>query len=162
MLAAPNTHVRSSAPLPLVEATVLQIADMTIIFFAVNKGTAEIYQLLDGRCVARKDRQTVPISPTQLHFDRQETKSREYDRQFVDGATVSDLDTDLLQSVANDRMPGLSVERYLQQMGLAEYQGTSLRLRMAALLLFSRVTQKWHPGSYVRILKVVGTSLGTG
>ena len=57
---------------------------------------------------------------------------------------------------------GLSVERYLQQIGLAEYGLNGLRLRMAALLLFAQDIQRWHPRSQVRILQVSGSELRSG
>ena len=43
----------------------------------------------------------MPASVDQIQFKKQEIKSREYDGQFVDGAYVTDLDLNLLQSVAN-------------------------------------------------------------
>jgi len=50
----------------------------------------------------------------------------------------------------------------LQQIGLAEYAISGLRLRMAALLLFAKDIQRWHPRCQVRILKVAGTELLSG
>jgi ATP-dependent DNA helicase RecG len=162
MLSAPNTHVHPDASLPMLAATRLTIDGKTVLFFGVAKGTSEIYQLPDGRCVRRKDKATIPATPRQIQFDRAEVRSREYDRQFVDGASVNDLDVNLVQAVANEFLAGLSVERYLQQIGVAEYGMNGLRLRVAAVLLFARDIQKWHPRCQVRILKVAGTELKTG
>ncbi len=131
-------------------------------FFSVNKGTSEIYQLSDGRCVIRKDKSSVPVRFRQITFDRQEMKSREYDRKFVDGASVNDLDIPCIQTIADAYLRGLSVERYLQQIGLAEYSPNGLRLRMAALLLFAKDVQRWHPRSQVRVLKISGMELKSG
>jgi ATP-dependent DNA helicase RecG len=162
MLAAPRTHVHQDSILPIVTASKLKLEDKIVLFFSVSKGTTEIYQLPDGRCVRRKDKSTVPVTFKQIFFERQEVKSREYDRQFVDGATVNDLDVDYIQSIADSYLRGLSVERYLQQVDLAEYSTGGLRLRMAALLLFAKDIQQWHPRSQVRILKVSGTELRSG
>ncbi|GAB4207747.1 MAG: helix-turn-helix domain-containing protein [Roseiflexaceae bacterium] len=162
MLKAWKTHVHHESSLPIVNSTKIQVDGKLILFFSVSKGTTEIYQLPDGRCVRRKDKSTVPITVRQIMFDRQEVKSREYDRQFVDGATVSDLDVNFVQSVADNYLRGISVERYLQQSGLAEYAINGLKLRFAALLLFARDIQRWHPRSQVRILKVTGTELKSG
>ena len=95
-------------------------------------------------------------------LERQEIKSREYDGQFVDGATVTDLDMRLLQGIADQYIKGLSIERYLQQIGLAEYALNGLRLKRAALLLFATDIDRWHPRSQVRILKINGSQLETG
>jgi ATP-dependent DNA helicase RecG len=162
MLKAAETHVHGSSKLPLTHGSRLALGEKYVLFFAVAKGSSEVYQLSDGRCVCRKDKATVPESPHRILFDRQEIRSREFDRQFVDGASVSDLDVDLVRGLASEYIKGLSVERYLQQLGVAEYGVTGLRLRMAALLLFARDIHRWHPRSQVRILKVAGTEIKSG
>ena len=50
----------------------------------------------------------------------------------------------------------------MQQLGVAEFAGTGLKLKMAALLLFANDVQKWHPRCQMRILKVEGDELGSG
>jgi ATP-dependent DNA helicase RecG len=162
MLNAVTTHVHPDTHLPMINATKLQIDGYMVLFFNVAKGSTEIYQLPDGRCVRRNDKTTRPATFRQLQFERQEIRSREYDRQFVDGAGVNDLDVDFVKSIADAYLHGLSIERYLQQVGLAEYAVNGLRLRMAAVLLFAKDIQRWHLYSQVRILKVAGTQLKSG
>jgi ATP-dependent DNA helicase RecG len=162
MLHAINSHVYKDQQLPLNNASKLVLEDKIILYFSVNKGTTMIYQLPDGRCVRRKDRSTMPASIDQIQFERQEIKAREYDSQFVDGAIVTDLDLRLLQGIADQYIKGLSIERYLQQIGLAEYAQNGLRLKKAALLLFATDIDRWHPRSQVRIIKVKGNKLEAG
>jgi ATP-dependent DNA helicase RecG len=164
MLTACNTLIMGydRDPLPLIINRQLELEGKIILFFFVSKGTTRIYQLTDGTCKKRKDKATEPASFHQIDFGRTEIKSREYDRQFVDSATIHDLDSSLLQPIADSYIRGIGVERYLQQIGLAEYSPTGLKLRMATLLLFAHHIQKWHPRSQVRILKVLGTELKTG
>lgn len=162
MLLSINSHVYKDQQLPLNNASKLVLEDKIILYFSVNKGTTMIYQLPDGRCVRRKDRSTMPASIDQIQFERQEIKAREYDSQFVDGAIVTDLDLRLLQGIADQYIKGLSIERYLQQIGLAEYAQNGLRLKKAALLLFATDIDRWHPRSQVRILKVKGNRLEAG
>ena len=50
----------------------------------------------------------------------------------------------------------------MQYLDLAEFDGYSLKLRRAALLLFSKKSNKWHPRLQVRIFKVNGTEEKTG
>ncbi|KWT95147.1 ATP-binding protein [Candidatus Magnetominusculus xianensis] len=159
---AVNTHLLDSSKLPIGISTKIQIYGRVILFFSVNKGADKIYQLSDGRCLKRDDKQNIPVSFDIINFERREANSREYDRCFIDGAQVSDLDTDIIQSLADNYLRGLSVERYLQQLRLAEYTTSGMRLRKAALLLFSKDIQKWHPRCQVRILKVKGTKLDAG
>jgi ATP-dependent DNA helicase RecG len=162
MLNAFRSHVHAQTPLPLTAATRLTIDGKRILFFAVSKGATEVFHLSDGRCVQRRDTATMPAAASVVLFDRQEIRSREYDRQFVDGAVVADLDLPLIRSLADGYLRGLSAERYLQQLGLAEYTASGIRVRMAALLLFAQDIQRWHPRSHVRILRVAGTQLLTG
>lgn len=162
MLNSIHTHIYQNQQLPLNNANKLVLDGKVILYFSVNKGTTMIYQLPDGRCVRRKDKATLPVSIHEILFERQEIKSREYDSQFVDGANVTDLDIRLLQGIADQYIKGLSIERYLQQIGLAEYGQNGLRLRRAALLLFAIDIDKWHPRSQVRFLKVKGNTLEAG
>ncbi|MEN9914717.1 MAG: hypothetical protein RL528_1476, partial [Bacteroidota bacterium] len=162
MLLSINSHVYKDQQLPLNNASKLVLEDKIILYFSVNKGTTMIYQLPDGRCVRRKDRSTMPASVDQIQFERQEIISREYDSQFVDGTIVTDLDLRLLQGIADQYIKGLSIERYLQQIGLAEYAQNGLRLKKAALLLFATDIDRWHPRSQVRILKIKGNKLEAG
>ncbi len=162
MLNAPSSHVYPSQLLPLAASGEVEIDGKTVLYFSVSKGTSRIYQLSDGRCVRRVDRGTEPVSIEVLQFERQEVKSREYETLFRDGAHVSDLDHAEVQFAANTFSKGEGVERYLQQMRLAEFQPGGLRLRTAALLLYATDIAKWHPRSEVRILRVRGTELLPG
>jgi ATP-dependent DNA helicase RecG len=164
MLAATKTHVFRGQELPLTISTKLSIEGKIILYFAVNKGATQIYQLPDGRCVRRKDKFTMPESVDKIHFERQEIRSRECDSQFVDGALVTDLDLTLLQNIAGTYIKGLSVELYLQQTGLAIYGMNGLRLKRAALLLFAKTGEisRWHSKCQIRFLKVNGNELKSG
>lgn len=161
MLNSIHTHIYQGQELPLNNANRLILDDKVILYFSVNKGSTMIYQLPDGRCVRRKDKSTMPASVNQIQFERQEIISREYDSQFIDGAMVTDLDIRLLQGIADQYIKGLSIERYLQQIGLAEYAQNGLRLKRAALLLFATDINKWHPRCQVRFLKVKGNTLNS-
>jgi ATP-dependent DNA helicase RecG len=162
MLNAAGSHVLHGQVLPIVYKLKIEIENKTVLFFQVDKGTTEIYQLPDGRVVARKDKRTVPVRVRNLQFEQQEVKSRQYDRLFVDGAVVNDLDIQLIRTLADNYIKGLTVERYLQQLGLAEYAISGLKLRNAAVLLFSKDIQRWHPRCQVRFIRVNGTELNSG
>lgn len=126
------------------------------------KGSDRVFQLADGRCVRRSGFSTVPESAERILFDRREASSRAYDSEFADGASVSDLDLSLVQATADLYLKGITPERYLQQVGLAQFVSGGLILRKAALVLFAREITKWHPRSQVRVLKIAGNTLGSG
>ena len=159
---APTTHVHPDTPLPGVRSHLVPIDGKTVLAFHVTKGTRHVHLTSDGRCLQRKDVNTVPVSSEGIRFERHEQVSREYDRRWVDGASISDLDHAVLSRVAETVAPGLSLEKCLQSLGLADFASGVLRLRMAAVLLFASDAGKWHPRSEVRVLQVAGTELGTG
>lgn len=164
MLAAIKTHVYQGQNLPMTASVKLVLNGLTVLYFSVNKGTTQIYQLPDGRCVRRKDKSTIPASVDQIQFEKQEINSREYDGQFVDGALVTDLDLRILQSTADSYIKGLSIELYLQQTGLAVYGTNGLRVKRAALLLFGKSNEisRWHSRCQIRFIKVQGDKLESG
>ncbi len=162
ILNAPRTHVHPNSNLPMQLATSLQIDGKLVLFFSVAKGTEEIYQLPDGRCVRRVGVNTKPESVNRIFFDHQEAKSRSYDSEFIDEAQVTDLDFGRLQVIADQYLMGITPEKYLQQIGLAEFALGGLRLRRAAVLLFAKDIQRWHPRCQVRILKAQGNVLKSG
>ena len=159
---APTTHVHLDTPLPGVRPQLVPMSGKAVLVFQVAKGTRYVHLTSDGRCLQRKDASTVPVASEQIHFERHEQISREYDHRWVDGATMADLDHALMSRVAETVAPGLSPEKCLQSLGLAEFDGGTLRLRKAALLLFASDVGKWHPRSEIRVLQVAGTELKTG
>lgn len=162
LLEAPRTHVHQDTVLPLQYATALTVYSKEVLFFSVGKGSNGVFQLPDGRCVRRRGTSTVPATVRNLLFDQREARSRAFDGEFVDGAKATDLDLSLLRGIADEYLRGITPEKYLQQTGLAEYVAGGLRLRRAALLLFAKDVRVWHPRCQVRIIKVEGTSLGSG
>lgn len=160
---APVTHVHQDTPLQSVLSRTVEIDGKTILYFRVPKGTRQIHITSDGRCLKRNDLESIPVAAEQIQFENREIASREYDRDFVDGAYVADLDNKLVEIVAEQISRGISVDRCLQYLGLAVYEGAvGLRLRRAALLLFAKRPEQWNPRIQVRILKINGVELGSG
>lgn len=162
LLNAPRNNVHSKTPLPPVRTATLNLDGHRILYFSIQKSTSHIHQTSDGRCVQRNDLETVPIPAEELLFSRLERQSREYDREYVDGATANDLARELVESVATQLSPGMSNEKCLQYLDLAEYAGPGLKVKRAALLLFATEPARWHPRLQLRIIKVQGTELLTG
>jgi ATP-dependent DNA helicase RecG len=160
---AAKTHVHATTPIPSIICRTTDIDGKKVIYFRVSKSTRSIHLTSDGRCMRRSDLASIPTAPEVISFDRIEVRSREYDREFLDGCSVADLDSDLIRLVAEQISPGISIDRCLQYLGLAEYDGIiGLRVRRAAALLFAKNTDKWHPRLQVRILRVQGVEIGVG
>lgn len=162
LLKAPSTHVHPDIPLPIKRATLIHYEGLKVAYFSVEKGSKYVHLTAKGECFQRKDRESVPTASEHIRFLREEEVSREYDRQFVDLAYISDLDLQLVSTVAQHVSKTMSPEKFLQYLELAEFDGDRLRLRRAALLLFAKNPLKWHPRCQVRILRVKGTEEKTG
>lgn len=162
IVSAPKTHVLRATPLSGVSVATLALAEGRIVFFQVPKGTSQIHQTSDGRCLQRLNTDNRPVPLDHVRYERIERRSREYDREFVDGASLVDLDGGFLTRVVKQIMPGASVDRALQYLDLLTFDGATARLRRAVLLLFGRDIGRWHPRSQVRIIRVLGTRLEVG
>lgn len=162
LLNAPKNNVHKDTPLPNYKTKITEIEGKTILYFSIPKGNDFVYLTSDGRCIQRKDLESVPISAEEIIFTREETISREYDRQFVDNADMGDIDVELITQITNQLSVRVSPEKFLQHIDIAEFDGSKLKLKRAALLLFAKNPNKWHPRLQVRIIKVADTVLKSG
>lgn len=166
ILKAPENYVLKDTPLPLKKASIIEYNGLKVAFFSVEKGSKYVHLTSKGECFQRRDRESVPTASEKIRFAREEEFSREYDRQFVELAKVNDLDLSLVvevsRAISKSISRSMSPEKFLQYLELAEFDGTRLKLRRGALLLFAKNISKWHPRSQVRILRVKGTEEKTG
>src|SRR5258707_2475023 len=87
-LRAPIKGVHPETPLPKPTGMPLKVGSERILFFSVEKSTERIHLTADGRCLQRRDRANIPTPVEHIVFERQERRSREYDRDYVDDAEV--------------------------------------------------------------------------
>lgn len=162
ILDADATHVHRDTPLPAPRKRAVRVDGRVVAYFSVSKGTQYIHLTSDGRCLRRVDRETLPHSSERIAADRLEDRSRTWDREPAHGATVDDLDLDLVGTVAAQIAYGISVEKCLQYLDLAEFTVEGMRLKRAAALLFAKDVRRWHPGCFVRIMTVHGKEKRSG
>lgn len=158
ILSASEQYVMRETQLPIKRKSIIDYDGKKVIYFSVDKGSKYVHQTSKGECFKREDRDSVPTAVDNIRFAREEIASRQYDRIYEELATVADLDIELVSAVAQEstRMKNMSPEKFLQYMELAEFDGDRLRLKKAALLLFAKNINKWHPRSRVRILRING------
>ncbi|MFB0517365.1 MAG: helix-turn-helix domain-containing protein [Candidatus Neomarinimicrobiota bacterium] len=77
LLRAPRYQVHADTPLPTPWANKHIYNDKLILYFSVPKGTDFVYLTSDGRCLQRKDRDTVPVASEHITFSRGEIESRQ-------------------------------------------------------------------------------------
>lgn len=159
---AHKTYVHPKTPLPNPIIARIAYEAKTVLYFQVPKSTERVHQTSEGKCVQRFDQGNRPVPLEEVQYSRQEQQSREYDRVFVDGATLQDLDLQTIDSLSKQHFGGQTPEKVLQQMDLAEFGSEGLVLRRAALLLFAKDIARWHPRCEVRIVRVYGETLGVG
>ena len=110
----------------------------------------------------RRDLQTVPISSEAITLARREQRSREYDREFVDGGHTDALDVDLLARLANGISLGMSPEKYFSISTLPNMPQTTSSSDKRVFSCLRDCRGRWHPRLQVRIMKVKGPRFGTG
>jgi ATP-dependent DNA helicase RecG len=156
LLAAATTHVHRDTPLPAPRTARVHLGDLSVAYFSVSKGTQFVHLTSDGRCLKRIDRDSMPVSAEHISAHRLEEQSRAWDREIASGATLADLDLDLVESVAAQIAYGISAEKCLQYLELAEFTTEGLRIKNAGVALFAKDIRRWHPRCQVRILWVKG------
>jgi ATP-dependent DNA helicase RecG len=156
LLAAPHTHVHTDTPLPSFTKAIVDVSGQRVLYFSISKGVQYVYLTSDGRCIRREDRDSVPDTAERIVHSREEDRSRIWDREIEYAAKLSDLDLDLVATVASQVAYGISVEKCLQYFDLAEFTPDGLRLKNAAMVLFAKDIRRWHPRCQVRVVTVSG------
>ena len=162
ILQAPQTHVHNDTPLPALRKRVVTVNGHQVMYFNVSKGAQYIHLTTDGRCLKRVDRETMPFSTERITAMRLDDLSRTWDRDPMPRATLDDLNLDLVESVASQVAYGISVEKCLQHLDLAEFTSEGLRLKKAAVMLFAKDIRKWYPHCSVRMMTVSGREKRSG
>ena len=159
MMKAYDEYVHPSTPLPVPSQRLVDYESARILYISIQKSTRFVHLTADGRCLQRFDRENRPVPAEKIQYGQKEQESREYDRGYVEGAKITDLNTGLISSLATHIRRGSSPEDLLRYLDLAEYSAGGLKLRRAAMLLFSKNITDWHPSCAVRIMRVEGTNM---
>lgn len=157
-----KSHVHADTPLPKPQISLAQVGEKTVLYFCISKGNEYAYLTCDGKCLKRMDLESVPVGAERIQAERLELASRTWDRALEPTATLNDLDVTLLQQVSNQIAYGVTPEKCLQHLGLAEFAPSGLKLKTAALLLFAKDVRKFHPGCFVRIFTINGKERRSG
>jgi ATP-dependent DNA helicase RecG len=157
-----KSHVHSDTPLPRPQISLVAINEKTVLYFSISKGNDFAYLTSDGKCLKRLDLESVPVGAEKIQAERLELTSRTWDRAIEHSATLDNLDLPLLQQVSNQVAYGVTAEKCLQHLGLAEFTPSGLKLKAAALLLFAKDVRNFHPGCFVRIFTIGGKERRSG
>lgn len=120
-------------------------------------------QLTDGRYLYRIGEHDIPYPAEDIAKLKAAKVKAFYEREFVYGATLSDLDESLLKdflSRIGETRESLDVLH--QPYRLIDFQNGAVRLTKVALLLFGKDPLKWHPRCDIDFVKYEGTKRKTG
>lgn len=115
------------------------------------------HQLADGRYLLRVGRENLPFSADQVGALKQARAQTLYERQFLPGTSVQDLDGKLLKEFKGRLgFSGDPLEMLSDRYGLVELSGDKPKVTLSALLLFARDPLAFHPRCGVEFLKYEG------
>jgi len=120
----------------------------------------ELHSLLDGRVLLRSGAKNRPLSGEEIRHLASAKGSGDYEQQSVPGATLTDLDTDIIAEYAEKRRlrsprgEKLSGNDLLMDSGAIDAAGNPT---VAGVLLFARNPQRLLPQSSVVWVRFAGT-----
>ena len=117
----------------------------------------EVHQLTDGRYLLRVGESNMPFPAEDIQAMKAAKRRRLTEMRFVPEAALSDLDTELLETLRQKTGFSGSDEEILLRYHLAEHRNGRILLTLGALLLFSKDPLRWHPVCFVDFVKWEGT-----
>ncbi len=155
-------QVIEKAPLNLVrpplKTTVARtyIQKQMLLVFSVD-WSPKVHQLTDGRYLLRVGDSNIPFPAKDIEAIKRSKLQALWENQIVEGATVEDLDHELMRELASKVGINANIEKFLQHYKLIEYYNRTIKLKRAALLLFGKDPLRWHPRCGIDFVKFEGT-----
>ncbi len=122
----------------------------------------EVHDLSDGRTLLRVRDNNMPFSQSEVAALKATKAQGLVERQFPPGASLADIDLDLVDSLGDRLRPGPSAEAVLISYGLLERRGGRSVPNLACLLLFGFDPSRWHPRCDIDFVRFEGAERGTG
>ncbi len=151
-------HIVGSLPFRAME-TVLE--GRRIWVFEVD-WMSDVYQLTDGRYLYRNHDQNMPFNAMDIEAIKRSRRQLLTEAQFIQEASLSDLDTFLIEEVAKRAHLDFEPVDVLFHYRLAERRDGRVVLTLASLLLFAKEPMRWHPRCGIDFAIWRGTSRKTG
>ena len=123
----------------------VRLGNLQLLKFEVGSGL-DIYRIAGGRSFYRVASEIVSLPADQIHALKESKKSVFYERRQALNATWFDLDADLVQGFVDKIHPGRDAQAVLSQTyHLIDHSRGIPSPNMAALLLFAKDVNRWHP-----------------
>ncbi len=154
LLQAPQNLLRPSLS-PALET--IRLGNLQLLRFEVGS-SLEIYRIAGGRSYYRIAAETPSLPSEQIHSLKQAKKTVFYERQQALNATWQDLDLDLVQEFLNKIHETRQAQAVLtQSYHLLDNSRALPAPNMAALLLFAKDSDRWHPRCGIDFVKYEGS-----
>ncbi len=121
-----------------------------------------VHDLADGRTLLRVHDRNMPFSQSDVAALKATKAQGLVERQFPPGASLSDVDLDLVEVLRDRLRPASSAQTALAAYGLVESRGDRATPNLACLLLFGSEPSRWHPRCDIDFVRFEGTARGTG
>jgi len=121
-----------------------------------------VHDLTDGRTLLRVRDQNMPFSQADVAALKATKAQGLVERQYPAGASLADVNLDLVEELRGRLRPAASAEAVLAAYGLVDVRGGRAIPNLACLLLFGRDPSRWHPRSDIDFVRFEGTQRGTG
>jgi ATP-dependent DNA helicase RecG len=121
-----------------------------------------VHDLTDGRTLLRIRDQNMPFSQADVAALKATKAQGLVERQCPAGASMADVDLDLLEALRVRLRPASSAEAVLASYGLVESRSGRAIPNLACLLLLGRDPFRWHPRCDIDFVRFEGTARETG
>jgi ATP-dependent DNA helicase RecG len=149
---APKTHITPPVKASHRWATV---GEIPVLVFEVD-WSPEVHQLRDGRYVLRVADSNMPFSAADIAAMKEGKRRRVTELQFVHEASLSDINSELIDMLREKARVDLPDEELLLRYRLIEPRNGRYLLSLACLLLFAKDPIRWHPSCHVDFVRWEG------
>ena len=156
LLGVPGDRNYVSPPLSCRASEHATDAGMRLLHFEVD-WSPDVHQLADSRYLLRVNDRNSPFPAHQIAALKSAKAQGLLERSFPPGARMEDLDLDLVRNWLGPVWPTLSSEEALRRYGLITGRNGHSVPTLAALLLFGRDPQHWHPRCGIDFVRWEGT-----
>lgn len=136
-------------------STVYEVDGKTVLHFEVDS-SRRVHRTTSGKHLYRDKDTNLPVDAEFISHLKALKRETLTEHAIIPDAALADLREDLIRGVIAKMDPSLGIRDALLQLGLAEPSNGQLRITFAALLLFGRDAQRWHPKAHVEYLRFRG------
>lgn len=128
-----------------------------ILLFHISPSANEIIKLKNGDAYLRVGDSSRKLSAEQLVALEYSKGIKSYESRIIDGATLDDLNQELVNQYTNILNPSISSWLdVLKSRGLIKEKDGEYKITVAAMLLFGKTPTQYLPGARVRFLRYEG------